>query len=121
MLAAVPVEYQADVRDALLGSHRPDALARECHGLLAGLYGPPVEPAALGQALRDLLLAGGSITGARIRAFVRGLPGARTLGPGGPASLGDEIASEYRRLAERYRAEDAARAAGTSSAPDGAP
>lgn len=63
VVALLPVDYRDDLRSALRGCHRPDALLREVRLLCAGKH-PQAEgatPPDVGQGLRELILSGRSL------------------------------------------------------------
>lgn len=71
ILDRFPEAYRGDV-DTVLTVHRnPFALSRELAAILDGMHGPRIEARWLGQALRDILLAGGDVTGPRLRSYAR--------------------------------------------------
>lgn len=71
ILDRFPEAYRGDVETVLTVHRNPFALSRELAAILDGMHGPRIEARWLGQALRDILLAGGDVTGPRLRSYAR--------------------------------------------------
>lgn len=74
LLERFPIDYRGDVETALGASPRPYALERELAAMLDGTpgHGDPMDPGALGRAVREVLLLGGPMTGFKLRIMADG-------------------------------------------------
>ena len=74
-VALVPAEYRPDVEAAIRASSRPDALVASLRMIVEGGEAVAYDHATIGQALREIAVAGRPITVNTIRAYCRNVGG----------------------------------------------